>query len=200
MSYQNVKNYRIRLKERAVYVMGGKCSVCGYNKCQTALEFHHLNPEEKDFTFAANTNRAWSTIRKELEKCILVCANCHREIHSGMINTINFLSNFNENKAKEIDELVEQVKTKQISYCKYCGIEVYQGNNCCPKCAAIKSRVVERPSRDELKYLIRTTSFVKIGEKFGVSDNAIRKWCETYNLPRKKTDINQYTDEQWELL
>jgi uncharacterized protein YjcR len=47
-------------------------------------------------------------------------------------------------------------------------------------------RCVERPNRDELKQLIRTLPFTKIGKMFGVSDNAIRKWCNAYNLPRKK--------------
>lgn len=148
MSYENVKNSRARLKERAVYVMGDKCAICGYDKCQTALEFHHLNPEEKDFSFSTNTNKAWSTVRNELKKCILVCANCHREIHSGLIDNNKLSVSFNENRAHEIDNLIEQIKTKQIFYCKYCGTEVYYGNDCCSKCAAIKSRIVERPNRN----------------------------------------------------
>ena len=200
MSYENVKSSRARLKERAVYVMGDKCAICGYDKCQTALEFHHLNPEEKDFSFSTNTNKAWNTVRNELKKCVLVCANCHREIHSGLINNNELSVSFNENRAHEIDNLIEQIKTKQIFYCKHCGVEVYYGNDCCPKCAAIKSRIVERPNRNQLKEMIRTTSFTKIGQQYGVSDNAIRKWCETYNLPRTKSDIKKYTDEQWELL
>lgn len=58
-------------------------------------------------------------------------------------------------------------------------------------------RKVNRCSRDELKQLIRTTPFVKIGKQFGVSDNAIRKWCDFYNLPRRICDIKKYTDEEW---
>lgn len=199
MSYQNVKNYRTRLKERIIYVMGDKCALCGYDKCQSALELHHLNLEEKDFTIGSNTNRAWLTVRDEIKKCILVCANCHREIHSDLINK-QLKNSFNEERAREIDNIVEQIKTKQISYCKHCGVEVYRGNNCCPKCSAIKSRVVVRPEREDLKKLIRNLPFTKIGENFGVTDNAIRKWCETYNLPRKKSDINKYSDKEWELV
>jgi uncharacterized protein YjcR len=45
--------------------------------------------------------------------------------------------------------------------------------------------------------LIRITPFTKIGEKFGVSDNAIRKWCDKYNLPRKSSEIKAFTDEEW---
>lgn len=56
------------------------------------------------------------------------------------------------------------------------------------------------PSRDELKKLIRTMSFTMIGEKYGRTDNAIRKWCDSYSLPRRKSDINRFTDEEWELI
>lgn len=55
-------------------------------------------------------------------------------------------------------------------------------------------------SREELKQLIRTKPFTQLGKMFGVSDNAVRKWCDGYGLPRKKTDINNYTDEEWELI
>lgn len=80
-NYINVKSFRKRNKEKAVEYKGGKCSICDYNKCITALEFHHLDPSEKDFTVSNNINKAWSKIKEELDKCILVCANCHREIH-----------------------------------------------------------------------------------------------------------------------
>lgn len=62
------------------------------------------------------------------------------------------------------------------------------------------NRKVERCSRDELKKLIRTTSFIKIGEKFGVTDNAIRKWCDYYNLPRRVKDIKAISDEDWAVI
>jgi transposase len=84
-NYQHVKYFRIKIKERAVEYKGGKCVFCGYNRCIKALEFHHTNPNEKDFTLGSNTNRAWEKVKKEIDKCILVCANCHREIHDGLI-------------------------------------------------------------------------------------------------------------------
>ena len=200
MSYQNVKDFRQRLKERAIYVMGNKCACCGYNKCIQALEFHHLNPEEKDFSFGSNTNRSWVDTRNELQKCILVCANCHREIHYGLIDNSLLKSSFDDKRAKEIDKLVDDVKTHKIYYCKICGKEVWRGNKYCPDCAAKIRRKVERPTRQQLKELIRTTPFTKIGEFFGVSDNTIRKWCKAENLPSKATEIKQYTNEEWELI
>lgn len=198
MSYTDVKNFRQRLKERTVYVMGGKCQCCGYDKCIQALELHHLDPSQKDFSFNENPNRSWSSTRAEIKKCILVCANCHREIHAGLIENEKLKSSFNEELAQEIDILVEQVKHKQIYYCKFCGTEVSRGNDTCPKCANKQKRVVERPSREELKTLLREKTFVSIGQQFGVSDNAIRKWCDSYNLPRKMTEIKKFSDKEWE--
>lgn len=69
------------MKERAVAHLGGRCKLCGYNKCLAALEFHHEDPETKDFTISASMS--WARIEAELAKTILVCSNCHREIHAG---------------------------------------------------------------------------------------------------------------------
>lgn len=68
-------------KKRAVEYMGGKCVKCGYDKCIDALEFHHINPKEKDKNFSNLKLKKWEIQKKELDKCICVCANCHREIH-----------------------------------------------------------------------------------------------------------------------
>lgn len=70
-------------KQRAVDYMGGKCSICEYDKCIRALEFHHLDPNKKSETYNKRF-KIWSFERqkRELKNCILVCSNCHREIHS----------------------------------------------------------------------------------------------------------------------
>ena len=88
----------------------------------------------------------------------------------------------------------------KTAICKTCGKEVWQGNDCCPECAAKKLRVVERPNRELLKEKIRNQTFISIGNEYGVSDNAIRKWCKAYNLPTKKTNIKMYSDTEWEQL
>src|SRR5688572_23204281 len=75
-----VTRKRQNLKLKAVEYKGGKCSVCGYNRYQGALEFHHLDPSKKDFGFGSSVV-GWLKMKEELDKCILVCANCHREIH-----------------------------------------------------------------------------------------------------------------------
>lgn len=75
---------RFKIKENAVKNKGGKCIICGYDKCIQALEFHHLNPNDKKFNISGSHSRKEKDIEKELEKCILVCANCHAEIEAGL--------------------------------------------------------------------------------------------------------------------
>lgn len=61
---------------------GGKCKKCGYNKCNSALDFHHVKQKNKKFSIAkSGYTRSWESIKKELDKCILICSNCHRELH-----------------------------------------------------------------------------------------------------------------------
>ena len=93
---------------------------------------------------------------------------------------------------------IERRATKQQHYCCDCGKLVYRQSIRCGKCSQIFQRKAERPNREELKKLIRTKSFLEIGRMFNVSDNAIRRWCDVEKLPRKKTEIKQYTDEEWE--
>lgn len=73
--------YRQKIKELAVEYKGGKCKKCGYNKCIWSLEFHHVNSLEKEFSLSKYQSFRWDKVKKELDKCILVCSNCHRELH-----------------------------------------------------------------------------------------------------------------------
>lgn len=79
---QDVFDRQRKLKQQCVDYKGGKCSECGYNKCIGALDFHHLDPNKKDFSIGKKAINSFSDIiKKELDKCILLCANCHREKH-----------------------------------------------------------------------------------------------------------------------
>jgi hypothetical protein len=81
-----VHRRRKKLKQLAVAHLGGKCTICGYNKCVDALDFHHLDPKEKSFAISyKGYTRSWENVKLELAKCILLCANCHRELEAGLI-------------------------------------------------------------------------------------------------------------------
>lgn len=101
---------------------------------------------------------------------------------------------------EDIDYPIRKTKEKEF-YCKNCGKKVSKGNNICITCSSVlKRKVADRPSREELKEKIRKNSFISIGKEYGVSDNSIRKWCDSYNLPRRKNDINNYSDSEWEFV
>jgi hypothetical protein len=76
-----VSESRRKLKLRAVEYKGGGCLLCGYKKCVAALVFHHLDDAEKEFGVGSRL-LAWERVKAEADKCILVCANCHAEIHA----------------------------------------------------------------------------------------------------------------------
>lgn len=88
--------------------------------------------------------------------------------------------------------------SKKQHLCIDCGCEISKHSLRCPKCDHLRQRKVERPNRDELKYLIKNKPFTKIAEQFNVSDNTIRKWCKNENLPYKSSEIKKYSNDQWE--
>lgn len=82
---KNVQNRRKKLKLMSIEYLGGECKICKYNTCPGAMEFHHKNPLEKDFNICRGTI-AWDKIKKELDKCVLLCCRCHREVHAGLLD------------------------------------------------------------------------------------------------------------------
>ena len=75
-----VDKRRWEIKLKSINYKGGKCEKCGYNKCPTALEFHHIDPINKEFSISHLPHtRSWARTNKEIDKCKLLCANCHRE-------------------------------------------------------------------------------------------------------------------------
>ena len=80
---KNMYARRKKIRILSVEYKGGKCFRCGYNRCIDALEFHHLDPSQKDFNISSKGyTRSWARVKVELDKCIMLCANCHRELHS----------------------------------------------------------------------------------------------------------------------
>lgn len=80
----SVVDYRKRMKLKAIEYKGGFCVICGYSRSVRALTFHHLDPRRKDFSISGKTF-LWEKVKAELDKCVLVCSNCHAEIHDGLI-------------------------------------------------------------------------------------------------------------------
>jgi predicted HNH restriction endonuclease len=80
-----VAENRRKMKRKAVEHKGGKCECCGYATSIWALDFHHIDPSLKDFGISdKGLTRSWEKIQQEIDKCILMCKNCHAEIHHGL--------------------------------------------------------------------------------------------------------------------
>lgn len=80
---------RRNMKIQAIKLLGGRCSVCGYDRCVDALECHHENPQEKEFKLGSGNTMSWREYKAEALKCKLVCSNCHKEIHSKLGYSFN---------------------------------------------------------------------------------------------------------------
>lgn len=122
------------------------------------------------------------------------------EIATEFATSQKTVSSINLGQAWPSDFYVYPIRPKKrINYCIDCGAEITLRAVRCDTCSRQARSQQHLPpiGRDELKNLIRTTPFTTIGSQFGVSDNAVRKWCDKYDLPRKASVIKQITDADW---
>ena len=110
-----------------------------------------------------------------MDKCVLLCANHHREVHAGLIDESLLISNLNTKIEDCIVDGEYIPKEKEVKTCKVCGIEIDSNSDYCREHRLEKSRKVQWPSRDELKVLIRNTPFAGIGRTYGVDGNSVKK-------------------------
>lgn len=153
-----------------------KCSICGlepfWQGKELTLILDHINGENHD---------------DRLENLRWVCPNCNQQLDT---------TGFKQMRVKN--------KLEKKYYCYDCGKEISKNCIRCKDCDS-KYRILQHQkelpvNREELKNLIRTTSFLQIGKQFNVSDNGVRRWCESFNLPRTKKEIKSYSDEEWNLI
>lgn len=201
-----VDRRRKELKKLAVEYKGGKCYICGYNLFVSALDFHHLSCFKKEFGLSTNgVTKSWDKVKQEIEKCILLCCRCHREVHEGchreeLNKYSNELCQGNHTFEWGIDKTNRQQLNKHHNLllrqkkCLICNNVFDPGKtnktNCSVECNNKSKapdlgryrKVKDRPSKEELKTMINEMSWVGIGRKYGVSDNAVRKWARKYEL------------------
>lgn len=179
-----VIKWRNATKQRMIESMGSKCQICSYNICTRSMDFHHLDPKEKDFNF--NKARAnlfgWDSLSKELKKCILLCSNCHREVHENLAKipetfaTFIDIYNINKNIAKEVH------KRTTTDKCPICNNDKsIKIKTCSDKCSRKSREKIDWDSID-LETLIQQKSVVQIGKQLGVSDVAVHKRLKKMRL------------------
>ena len=181
---------RHKIKQELVDYKGGKCEICGYDKCINALEFHHLNPEEKEFALnTANYNKSIEKLKKEVDKCILVCANCHRELHyqeneerreyiickNDKIN--NIIDTLDINLIKK--DLENNIFQSEIA--KKYNVSISTLKRFIKKNNLQKHRI--NLTKDEiLKYYSETPTYTSLSKKTGCTVKVLKKYCIDNNL------------------
>lgn len=170
-----VMNWRNRTKLRLIEYKGGKCARCGYNKSiPHCYDFHHQNPKEKEFGIGGKSF-SYEKLKKEVDKCILLCKICHAELH------------WEECQKNRIDrmEKLPHVPRLQNKICiceKSFKPKTSKQKFCSPLCSHNSTRKVERPCAELLAKEINENTWTDLGKRYGVSDNAVKKWAKSYGL------------------
>lgn len=169
-------------KELCVKYKGGKCEICGYDKYIGALDFHHRDPSLKKFNIALKSKLQYlnSEITEELDKCQILCANCHRETHN--VHDIEQSKNTFAEYQKQKHERSNLRRHKKIT-CS-CGNIKNKNSKQCLKCK--NKKALER-NIDEVISKVKETNWTQAGKFFGVSGAALRQFLKNreidiYNL------------------
>jgi hypothetical protein len=176
-----VKKWRTNCKRRIIVAMGGSCCCCGYNKCDKALALHHLDPSQKDIAFGAirANPKNWNSIVEELRKCVLVCHNCHSEIHAGIRDVPSNAPKFDETFA---DYKALENKPEELSACPVCGkLKPICFKNCSLECSGRSKYKVDWDNIN-LTEELKMKSIVQLSEELGCSDAAIHKRLKKLGL------------------
>ena len=179
--YLDLKAYRKRAKARAVIYKGGYCFCCGYNRSIESLSFHHTNPDDKEFSIsrAITNGKSWQILVTELSKCIMVCANCHSEIHD--IECSTSLRCLSEQPTHEegmimISQSKFPFKEEQEKSLKcICGKRKTAYGKRCLSCARRSMEKISWPPSEKLIKMVADTNYSKVAKALGVSDNSVRK-------------------------
>lgn len=166
-----VMNWRNRTKMKLVEYKGGKCELCGYCKeIPAAFHFHHVDPEKKDFN-VSGCSRKFESLLEEVKKCQLLCGNCHAEVHWVL-----------DKQNREARQTSVTATRLQDAECPKCKKRFKPASNrikyCSVECAKLNQRRSTRPDQEQLRRDVEELGWCGAGRKYGVSDNAIRKWLK----------------------
>lgn len=162
--------------------MGGSCCICGYNKCQSSLVLHHLDPDKKDFAISSirANPKNWFSIVEELRKCVMLCHNCHCEVHEGL--------SFVPNNAPKFDEeyleyrKIESIKDGKLTPCLVCGKLKPSFQKTCSKSCSARLRFKVDWDNIDLQKELKSKSILQLAKELGCSDGAIHKRLKKLGL------------------
>lgn len=172
---KNKLSFWNRRKQLMLQGFGSKCQICGYNKCQKALEFHHINPNEKELTLSSGVF-SWELTKTELKKCICVCSNCHREIHDGLVQVDTSKQYFDESLVSDYNPK-HSMPEEYYDICPICGGKKLKTQRACSRQCFNRLPVKIDWSKYDLVDMIEHKHISKseIARKLNVSEAAVRK-------------------------
>ena len=172
---QRVQQWRNRTKDKLVQAMGEQCVLCGYSRCNASIHLHHLDSETKDHTVAQllRNPRKIELIIEEAKKCVLLCANCHGEVHAGLVKV---------NCNPIFDESIFSKPIKPTFSCKQCGTPTNNLKDCSRECIGKSKEKIKWPDPTTVLNMVEESNFTQTGDQLGVSDNAVRKYLKKHNL------------------
>lgn len=160
---ERVSETRKNNKRKLVEAFGGKCTWCGYSKYIGALEFHHLTPGEKDFAISTTRISNITKMMEEAKKCVMLCANCHREAHAIAGGV-----------ALTIPAAVPPIQ-KKLDRCPVCGKEKRVKLKTCSTVCSHKQTAKVDWEKVDLPTLLTEKSYEAIGRQLGCTGVAVKK-------------------------
>jgi hypothetical protein len=169
----SMARHRRKLKERAIEYKGGKCESCGYSKCLTSLHFHHTDPLQKEFAIGTRTKSNWENVRNELDKCTLICANCHGELHDS-----EFLTSL------KILEEETCIKPKEYgTTCIVCKSKFDSGTSKARKCPLCK-KTAKSIQIENLEQIAKKQTAIAIAKQYNCHPSTVNKLCDKAGIQR----------------
>lgn len=206
MSQNSVRVIRCRkdLKRKAIAYLGGSCQKCGYSKCIEALEFHHRDPTQKEFSLGVRgLYRSFERVRVELDKCDLLCANCHREIHAELVSNLTPIQKMGKPhvpwptteelsfwvQKETLISIANRLNVNRVTvryWCAVLGVTLPNHGSRLP--GAIKptrKNPTLWPNTDVLASMVTRKPILQLAKDFGVSETAVRKRCKLLGIQTK---------------
>ena len=214
-----IKGYKHKetLRKNLLALREHKCECCGlseWNGKEIPLQIHHKDGDNLNNVLHnlellcpnchAQTDNYCGKNKEKIElneEELVEALKSSNNIHQALIKVGKTDGNWYPKvrqimKKHGIEFAKETANAKKP--CPKCGKLIKKGSSLCEECYHIEERTCARPKREELKNLIRTKNFCAIARDYGVTDNAIRKWCKAENLPFRVADIKSLSDEEWE--
>ena len=155
--------------------------------------------DDRETTFCFYDKETFNEIVADI-KANIISLQSISEKYDLSKRTIYRINRGDVHKLSQEQYPLRPIENHNGNFCINCGKKISNGAIRCRICSAKAQQKTDRPEREELKFLIRHNTFSELGRKYGVSDNAIRKWCKNVNLPTRSCDIKQISDKDWELI